>query len=135
VVFFPAFSVWIDDHHPFAPWAASFLLYAVFQVGRNQLLQNAERDRRRPKSPRSTSLVRSSDKTPLTRHLSKEYVLTALICHIRIIAQSFSTALDNVFLMTPELDNLSQSVAQKYGLPSPLPSTLSPREDNNNKKI
>lgn len=35
----------------------------------------------------------------------------------RTIARSFSAALDEAFFMKPDLDNLSQSVAQKYAVP------------------
>jgi hypothetical protein len=46
---------------------------------------------------------------------------------IRTIARSFSAALDDAFFMTtPELDNLSQLVAQKYGTCPSYTMTLSP---------
>ncbi|ERF75771.1 hypothetical protein EPUS_01601 [Endocarpon pusillum Z07020] len=47
---------------------------------------------------------------------------------VSTIARSFSAALDEAFFMKPDLDNLSQSVAQKYAVPwPPIPSNFQPR--------
>lgn len=62
---------------------------------------------------RAPSIVRSP-------HLP--WILTTLVLtgDIRTMARTFSDALDNAFMLDSEVDNLSQSVQQKYDTHTPL---------------
>lgn len=66
---------------------------------------------------RAPSIVRSPR---FSFYLERLHTTLALTGDTRTMARTFSDALDNAFMLDSEVDNLSQSVQQKYGPSHPL---------------